>query len=93
MTMLKRYKEWFQTLTPKKQLTVYFIVGWCYCFVAWVFGERFLFNEERSWNYHILHATFMACFMTVAFKWAQLKAIMKGKDKQRGASESEKRSK
>lgn len=75
--MIKKYKIWYSNLTALKKLTVSFILNWFYWLIAWLIAEQIFFDENRSWKYHVFHATWMAFFMTIPFNWKELKEIVK----------------
>ena len=75
--MIKKYNEWYSNLTPSKKLTVSFILNWFYWLIAWLVAEQLLFDEKRSWKYHVLHATWISFFMTILFNWKELKQFFK----------------
>ena len=76
-TMVKKYNEWYNSKTPLKRLIISFILNWFYWLIAWLIAEQFVFDEKRSWKYHVFHATWMAFFMTIPFNWKELKQIFK----------------
>jgi hypothetical protein len=88
-TMFKKYFQWYDTLTPLKQLAVSFFINWCYWLIASLILYRFFF-EQRLWYHHIFHATWMAVFMTIPEKWRQVKALFKSKHKQKAISDNNK---
>ncbi len=75
--MIKRYNNWYKSLTPLKKLIVSFILNWIYWLIAWLIAEQFVFDENRSWKYHVFHATWMSFFMTIPFNWKEIKQIFK----------------
>lgn len=75
--MIKKYNEWYSGLTPSKKLLVSFVLNWFYWLIAWLIAEQFIFDETRSWKYHVFHATWMAFFMTLPFNWKELKQIFR----------------
>lgn len=79
--MIKRYNNWYRSLTPLKKLAVSFILNWVYWLIAWLIAEHFVFDEKRSWKYHVFHATWMSFFMTIPFNWKELKQIFKPQTK------------
>lgn len=75
--MIKKYNQWFSNLTPIKKYAVSFALNWFYWLTAWLIAEQFFFDENRSWLYHISHATWMSFFMTSIFNWKEFKQIFK----------------
>lgn len=47
--MFKRYEIWYQGLTPLQQFLA-FGKNWIYCFIAWLIGEKYYLDEQRSWG-------------------------------------------
>ena len=87
--MIKKYSKWYRNLTPLKRLTVSFILNWFYWLIASLIAEQFFFDENRSWNYHFFHATWMAFFMTIPFNWKEIKQIVKPHNQKNQNSETE----
>jgi hypothetical protein len=75
--MIKKYTNWYRDLTPFKRVSVSFILNWFYWLTAWLIAEQFIFDESRSWKYHLFHATWMSFFMTISFNWEVLEQIFK----------------
>ncbi|PJE45703.1 MAG: hypothetical protein CUR34_12765 [Sediminibacterium sp.] len=75
--MIKKYTEWHNGLTPLKRFFVSFMLNWLYWLIAWLIADEFFFDEKHSWKYHILHATWMALFITIPFSWREVKQIFK----------------
>jgi hypothetical protein len=75
--MFRKYNHWYNDLTPLKQLTGFFIFYWCLWLISSLLGDKFFFDEQHSWGYHIFDATWMAFFMTICFNWPKLKAMFK----------------
>ena len=75
--MIKKYRTWYNNLTPLKQFAVSLILNWFYWLTAWLILERFFFDKQRSWSYHIFHATWMSFFMTIFLEWKTTKALFK----------------
>jgi hypothetical protein len=75
--MIKKYTNWYKALTPFKKLAASFILNWFYWLTAWLIAEQFIFDESRSWKYHLFHATWMSFFMTISFNWKVLEQIFK----------------
>jgi hypothetical protein len=64
-------------LTPLRKWTVSFTLNWFYWLIAGLIAEQFFFDENRSWKYHVSHATWMSLLMTGLFNWKELKQIFK----------------
>lgn len=75
--MIKKYNQWFDRLTSFQKLLVSFSLNWIFWLIAWLLAEQFIFEEYRSWNYHIFHATWMSFFMTIPLNWKELKQLFK----------------
>lgn len=73
--MFKRLMTWYKGLTPVKRLLLSFLLNWIYWLFAWKLAEQFIFEETRSWDYHLFHATWMSFFMTLLFNWRDIKLI------------------
>ena len=87
--MIKRYNEWYRRLTPLKKLVASLILNWIYWLMAWLIAEQFVFDEKRSWKYHVFHATWMSFFMTIPFNWKELKQIFKPQHKEESKLEKD----
>lgn len=75
--MIKKYNQWFDQLTSLQKLVVSYSLNWIFWLIAWLLAEQFIFDEKRSWSYHIFHATWMSFFMIIPFNWKELKQIFK----------------
>lgn len=75
--MFKKYSEWHSNLPPLKKWTVSFTLNWFFWLIIWLIAEQFLFDESRTWKYHVFHATWMSFFMTIPFSWKELKQMVK----------------
>ena len=75
--MFSKYSNWYKSLHPLKQLTVFFTINWFYWLLAWVIAEKFFLNEQHSWVWHIFHAVWMAFFWTIIFNWKKSKSLFK----------------
>lgn len=73
--MIKKYKDWYSSLTPFKRLAVSFILNWFYWLIAWLIADQFFFEEKHSIRYHLFHATWMSFFMTMPFNWKVTKEL------------------
>ena len=82
ITMIKKYIELYKGLTPLKKLVVSFILNWFYWLIVWLIAEHFVFGEQRSWKYHVFHATWLSFFMIIPFNWKELKQIFQPHSKQ-----------
>jgi hypothetical protein len=80
--MLKKYNNWYISLTPFKRLVVSFILNGIYWLLAWLIAEQFFFDNKRSWKYHVFHATWMSTCVIILFNWKDLKQIFKPKHKE-----------
>ena len=85
--MIKSYTNWYRNLTALKRLALSFILNWLYWLTAWLIAEQFVFDEQRSWKYHVFHATWMSFFMTLLFNWKELKQIFKRQNRELNISE------
>lgn len=74
---LNKIRELFRKQPPLQTLIFSFSLNWIFWLIAWLLAEQFIFEEKRSWNYHIFHATWMSFFMTIPFNWKELKQIFK----------------
>lgn len=77
--MIKKYKDWYSSLTPFKRLAVSFILNWFYWLIAWLIADQFFFEEKHSIQYHLFHATWMSFIMTMPFNWKKIKELFKFK--------------
>ena len=75
--MIKKYKDWYYSLTPFKRLVVSFIVNWFYWLIVWLIADQFFFEEKHTLKNHLFHATWMSFFMTVPFSWKVIKELFK----------------
>lgn len=69
-------------IAPLKKVCTSFILNWCYWLTVRIILKEFVFDEERSWQYHLIHATCMSFFMTVFSNWKTVKAIFKKESRQ-----------
>ena len=72
---------WYKSLSPIRRLSLSFVLNWVYWLIAWKLAEQFIFEETRSWGYHLFHATWMSLFMTMLFKWKDLRQIFMPREK------------
>jgi len=75
--MLKKRNNWYNNLSPLKQLTLYFVFNWLLWCIASLIGEKLSFTETRSIGGHIFSATWMSFFMTIFFNWKKSKLLFK----------------
>ena len=87
--MIKSCTNWYRNLTALKRIVVSFILNWLYWLTAWLIAEYFVFDEQRSWKYHVFHATWMSIFMTIPFNWNELKQIFKPQNRESNISEKD----
>jgi hypothetical protein len=74
---MKESNNWFNNLSPLKQLTLYFVFNWVIWFAASLTGEKLSFTETRSIAGHIFSATLMSLFMTIFFNWKKFRPLLK----------------
>ena len=75
--MTKNYAAWHGRLTPLQKLAVSFSIYWLYALVFQLIGEWISFLEVASWSYRLIHATWMAFFLTVFVHWRIVKELFK----------------
>lgn len=75
--MIRKYANWYNSLTSFKKLGVSFSITWIYWFIMWLIISKFILDESHSIGYHIFHATWMAFFMNILFSWKNLKLLVK----------------
>jgi len=86
--MKSKYLVWYESLSAAKQIAVSFLLNFLVWLISWLFVERILFDENRSWAYHIYHATFMSLFTTLSSRWHLFKTLFRKKKKRDGMESS-----
>lgn len=75
-------KEKYSVLNDKKKLLLFFLIQWLYWAVAWWgFKKVWPDDEPLTLPALIFFATWMACWMTLIFKWKTLRSLMGNKSK------------
>ena len=75
--MFKKLNEWIDNLSPLKKIIVTFLFYFIYWFITWVLIVKYIFEEDKSWMFNIFYAFAQAFFMTVIFKWKEIKRLLK----------------
>lgn len=79
--MIIRYKKWFNSLPPFKNLAFTFIVNWFFWLIIRLLADQFIFDAAHSWKDNFFHATWMSLFMIIPFNWNEIQKILKPKNK------------
>jgi len=79
-TIIKKYSKRFSNLSPLQKWAVSYMLNWFLWLFAWLIGEQFIFDETRSWKYHVFHATWMAFIFTFPLLWEAIKQMIKSRN-------------
>lgn len=75
--MFKKLSSWLQSLSHLNKILVTFLFYFIYWFITWVLVAKYIFEEDKSWLFNIFYAFVQAFFMTLVFKWREIKRLFK----------------